>query len=91
MGGARTEDSDDADVQLPWEVVRWTKLKKITNQSFSEQAKRNLGIPTCIAISATIAVGTSKGLVLVFDYGQNLKSIVGLGTKCIWILSVCMW
>ncbi|RPA86904.1 hypothetical protein BJ508DRAFT_411060 [Ascobolus immersus RN42] len=83
LGQASPKDSENAEGQLPWEVVRWTKLKKITIQSFSEQARRNLGIPTCIAISATIAIGTSKGLVLIFDYGQNLKSVVGIGTKAV--------
>lgn len=37
----------------------------------------------CIAISTSIALGTSKGLILVFDYNQNLKSIIGLGTKAV--------
>lgn len=65
----------------PWDVVRWTKLRKITGQAFSEVGKRNFGRPTCIAVSASIAMGTSKGVVLVFDYHQNLKSIMGPGTK----------
>lgn len=67
--------------QPPWEVVRWTKLKKISGQAFSEIGKRNFGRPVCIAISTTIALGTSKGIILVFDYNQNLKSIIGPGTK----------
>lgn len=69
--------------QAPWEVVRWTKLRKMTGQAFSEIGKRNFGRATCIAVSATIALGTSKGLILVFDYTQNLKSIIGLGTKAV--------
>lgn len=70
----------DAD-QVPWEVVRWTRLRKITGQAFSEVGKRSFGRPTCITISTTIALGTSKGLILIFDYNQNLKSIIGSGTK----------
>lgn len=46
-------------------------------------ARRKFGRPTCIAISTSIALGTSKGLILVFDYNQNLKSIIGLGTKAV--------
>jgi hypothetical protein len=61
--------------------VRWTKLRKITGQLFSEVGKRNFGRPTCLAVSALIAVGTSKGLVLGFDYHQTLKIIIGQGTK----------
>lgn len=67
--------------QAAWEVVRWTKLRKISGQAFSEIGRRNFGRPTCIAVAALIALGTSKGIILVFDYSQNLKSIVGPGTK----------
>lgn len=69
--------------QAPWEVVRWTKLRKMTVEAFSEVGKRKFGRPTCIAIAASIALGTSKGIILVFDYNQNLKSIIGLGTKAV--------
>ena len=73
----------DTEVENPWEVVRWTKLKKMTGQAFSEVGKRNFGRPTCIAVSASIALGTSKGIMLIFDYSQNLKSIIGPGTKAV--------
>ncbi|OAF99121.1 uncharacterized protein CC84DRAFT_1200307 [Paraphaeosphaeria sporulosa] len=69
--------------QSPWEVVRWTKLKKITGQVFSEVGKRNFGRPTCLAVAASLVIGTSKGYILVFDYQQVLKSIIGPGTKAI--------
>jgi hypothetical protein len=65
----------------PWEVVRWTKLNKLNGQAFSEAGKRNFGSPTCLAVSASIALGTSKGIILMFDYNQNLKMIIGPGTK----------
>jgi len=64
----------------PWEIIRWTKLRKITSQVFSEAGRRNFGRPTCLAISALIAIGTSKGLILGFDYHQTLKIIIGQGT-----------
>ncbi|KAI0380227.1 Golgi CORVET complex core vacuolar protein 8-domain-containing protein [Hypomontagnella monticulosa] len=67
----------------PWEVVRWTKLKKLNGQAFSEAGKRNFGSPTCIAVSASIVLGTTKGIILMFDYSQNLKMIVGPGTKAV--------
>lgn len=69
------------DRSAPWEVVRWTKLKKITAQLFTEGGRRSFGIPTCIVVSATIAIGTDKGLILIFDYSQVLKQIIGSGTK----------
>ena len=73
--------ASDETPQAPWEVVRWTKLRKITGQAFSEIGKRNFGRPTCLAVSALIAIGTSKGLILGFDYHQTLKIIIGQGTK----------
>ncbi|KAK2625593.1 hypothetical protein QTJ16_004905 [Diplocarpon rosae] len=77
-------DPGDIDTQSPpWEVVRWTKLKKMNGQAFSEIGKRNFGVPTCISVSASIVLGTSKGIILIFDYHQNLKSIIGPGTKAL--------
>ena len=67
--------------QAPWDVIRWTKLRKITSKAFSESGKRSFGRPTCMAVSALIAIGTSKGLILGFDYHQTLKIIIGPGTK----------
>ncbi|KAH7124126.1 Golgi CORVET complex core vacuolar protein 8-domain-containing protein [Dendryphion nanum] len=75
---------DEADTpQAPWDVVRWTKLKKISGQIFSEVGKRNFGRATCLSVAASLVVGTSKGFILVFDYQQVLKSIIGPGTKAI--------
>lgn len=74
---------DPETFQAPWDVVRWTKLRKITGQTCSEIGKRNFGRPTCIAVSASIALGTSKGIILVFDYNQDLKSIIGPGSKAV--------
>lgn len=76
------QDSGDVDTPSPpWEVVRWTKLKKMNGQAFSEVGKRNFGVPTCITVAASIVLGTSKGIILIFDYHQNLKSIIGPGSK----------
>ncbi|KAF2186881.1 hypothetical protein K469DRAFT_571276 [Zopfia rhizophila CBS 207.26] len=78
------QQQDEADTpQAPWDVVRWTKLKKITGQVFSEVGKRNFGRPTCLSVAGSLVVGTSKGFILVFDYQQVLKSIIGPGTKAI--------
>ncbi|KAK4550112.1 hypothetical protein LTR36_003079 [Oleoguttula mirabilis] len=76
-----SQDDGAETPQAPWDVVRWTKLRKITGQAFSEAGKRNFGRPTCLAVSALIAIGTSKGLILGFDYHQTLKIIIGQGTK----------
>jgi hypothetical protein len=69
--------------QPPWDVVRWTRLKKITGQLFSEVGKRNYGRPTVMAVGASILIGTSKGLALVFDYHQTLVATIGLGSAAV--------
>lgn len=75
-------DSGDTETPSPpWEVVRWTKLKRLNSQVFSEAGRRSFGSPTCLAVSASIVLGTSKGIILVFDYNQNIKLIIGPGTK----------
>ncbi|KAK2594981.1 Vacuolar protein sorting-associated protein 8 [Conoideocrella luteorostrata] len=77
-------DQNEADTPTPpWEVVRWTRLKKLNGQAFSEAGRRNFGSPTCLAVSASIVLGTSKGVILIFDFNQNLKMIMGPGTKAI--------
>ena len=78
-----TVDSDVENGQGPWEVVRWTKLRKISGQAFSEVGKRNFGYPTCMAVTTSIVIGTSRGVVLVFDYQQSLKTIIGPGTAAL--------
>ncbi|MCJ1415534.1 Vacuolar protein sorting-associated protein 8 [Xylographa parallela] len=77
-------DTGDVDTpDAPWEVVRWTKLRKMSGQAFSEIGKRKFGRPTCIAVSASIALGTSKGMILIFDYHQTLQTIIGPGTQAV--------
>ncbi|EXJ56596.1 hypothetical protein A1O7_06940 [Cladophialophora yegresii CBS 114405] len=65
----------------PWDVIRWNKFKKVSGQAFSEIGRRNFGSPTCLAVADQLVLGTSKGLVLVFDHHQNHKAIIGSGTK----------
>lgn len=77
-------DQGDTDTPSPpWEVVRWTKLRKLNGQAFSEVGKRNFGSPTCVAVSTHVVLGTSKGVILMFDFNQNLKMIIGPGTKAV--------
>jgi hypothetical protein len=53
----------------------------MNGQAFSEAGRRNFGSPTCLAVSASIVLGTTKGIILVFDFNQALKMIIGPGTK----------
>lgn len=75
------DKGDTESLEAPWEVIRWIKLKKIAAQSLSERGKRSFGHPTCLAVSSFIALGTSKGIILVFDYNQDLRSVIGPGTE----------
>ena len=75
--------SEPDESTAPWEVIRWTKLKKLSGQLFSEIGKRNFGFPTSIAVTDQIVVGTSRGMVLIFDHQQNHKAIIGAGTKAV--------
>ncbi|KAG6008744.1 hypothetical protein E4U21_003940 [Claviceps maximensis] len=73
----------DTTTTAPWEVVRWTRLVKMNGQTFSEAGRRSFGSPTCLAVSTLIVLGTSKGFILIFDSHQNLKMIMGPGTKAV--------
>ncbi|KAF2096591.1 hypothetical protein NA57DRAFT_43067 [Rhizodiscina lignyota] len=77
------DQTSSEEVQAPWEVVRWIKLKKLTGTAFSEIGRRNYGRPSCLAVANSIVIGTSKGLILVFDYHQTLVATIGLGTKAV--------
>ncbi|KAF3927416.1 hypothetical protein ABW21_db0206341 [Orbilia brochopaga] len=84
LSGQGDELEVDADeTSTPWDVIRWTKLKKIKAQLYSETGRRAYGDPTCINIFTSIAVGTSKGLILIFDYHQTLNSVIGQNLKAV--------
>lgn len=61
--------------------IRWTKLRKVCSQIYSEAAISSYGSPNCLLAATSIAIGTSKGMVLVFDYHQNLKAVLGPKTN----------
>lgn len=63
----------DREGSSPWESIRWTKFRKISNQIYSDASISRHGKPTAIFPAAYILVGTEKGYVLVFDYQQALR------------------
>jgi vacuolar protein sorting-associated protein 8 len=75
--------SEPDDTATPWEVIRWNKLRKLSGQAFSEVGKRNFGSPTCLVVADTLVIGTSRGMILVFDHQQNNKAVIGAGTKAL--------
>ncbi|KAL4217419.1 Vacuolar protein sorting-associated protein 8 [Mactra antiquata] len=58
-------------------VLKPSKLKSIAAQLQSAADKVDAGMPTAMAVSSLIAIGTSHGLVLVFDPKQVLKWCLG--------------
>uniref|UniRef100_A0A8C1GBJ2 VPS8 subunit of CORVET complex n=1 Tax=Cyprinus carpio TaxID=7962 RepID=A0A8C1GBJ2_CYPCA len=58
-------------------VLRRNVLKGISAQIVSAADKVDAGLPTAITVSNVIAVGTSHGLVLVFDQNQALRLCLG--------------
>jgi hypothetical protein len=65
----------------PWEAFKWTPLRKISDHLHSEAVRHSGGLATVIAVSGVIAIGTTRGLVLVYDYSQNLRCILQNGAQ----------
>ncbi|CAG8743826.1 15626_t:CDS:2, partial [Acaulospora morrowiae] len=61
----------------PWEAFRWSPLTKISEQLYSPSVSQNAGLVTVLSVSGIIAVGTTRGLVMVYDYQQNMKCTLG--------------
>ncbi|XP_025894524.1 vacuolar protein sorting-associated protein 8 homolog [Nothoprocta perdicaria] len=64
-------------LSLHGSVIRLSLLKGISAQIVSAADKVDAGLPTAIAASNLIAVGTSHGLALVFDQNQALRLCLG--------------
>ncbi|XP_049808749.1 vacuolar protein sorting-associated protein 8 homolog [Schistocerca nitens] len=58
-------------------ILRHVILKGISTQLVSACERSNAGLPTAMAATTMIAVGTSHGLVLVFDASQRLRWCLG--------------
>ncbi|XP_028409020.1 vacuolar protein sorting-associated protein 8 homolog [Dendronephthya gigantea] len=58
-------------------ILRHVALKKISAQVQSASSRIEAGLPTAMAVSTIIAVGTSHGIVLIFDAKQTLQLVLG--------------
>ncbi|XP_035826479.1 vacuolar protein sorting-associated protein 8 homolog isoform X2 [Aplysia californica] len=58
-------------------VLRPSKLKSVSAQLLSAADRVDAGMPTALVVSSFIGIGTSHGLVLVFDPKQVLKWCLG--------------
>ncbi|MCJ1284957.1 Vacuolar protein sorting-associated protein 8 [Xylographa opegraphella] len=72
-------DNGDVDTpDAPWEVVRWTKLRKMSGQAFSEIAVES-GSVTSITFSAdhaVIAGGHANGAIFTWDTSRPAKPLL---------------
>ncbi|XP_014675818.1 PREDICTED: vacuolar protein sorting-associated protein 8 homolog isoform X2 [Priapulus caudatus] len=87
--GLHTESSSDRstpnrnirqrNIQYPvhGSVLRHVILRGISSQMLSAGDRVNAGAPSAMAVSALVAIGTTHGLVLVFDPQQVLKWCLG--------------
>ncbi|KAL5471029.1 hypothetical protein EMCRGX_G029102 [Ephydatia muelleri] len=57
-------------------ILQQTMLKGIANQLAQASTRHETGLPTALAVGDVCAVGTSHGLVLVFDAKEQLKGVL---------------
>ena len=57
--------------------MRHVVLKSASAQLVSVADRIDAGFPTAIAVGSLVAVGTSRGVVLVFDPQQTLRCCLG--------------
>ncbi|EGG24943.1 RING zinc finger-containing protein [Cavenderia fasciculata] len=62
-------------------VVEPQFYTKLSEQLSSPDIRKEAGYPTCFSTSKYICIGTSHGFLLIFNYNQDLVSIIG-GTIC---------
>nr|XP_015210004.1 PREDICTED: vacuolar protein sorting-associated protein 8 homolog [Lepisosteus oculatus] len=58
-------------------VLRCVTLRGVSTQIVSAADRVAAGLPTAVAVCGIIAIGTSNGLLLIFDPGQVLKLCLG--------------
>ncbi|EDO31039.1 predicted protein, partial [Nematostella vectensis] len=58
-------------------ILRQIILKNVSAQMASAASKVDAGLPTAMAVSSVIAIGTSHGVILIFDPQQTLKLVLG--------------
>lgn len=62
-------------------VCKQAQLKQISSQLTVAVDRSDAGIPTSLAVSKLFAVGTSRGLILIFDSQQILKLYITTDDK----------
>ncbi|KAI8612899.1 hypothetical protein BC830DRAFT_1134642 [Chytriomyces sp. MP71] len=58
-------------------VFKWTPLARLSSDMLSSATTPQYGMPTVFAVSGMIAVGTSRGIILLYNLSQALQSVLG--------------
>ncbi|KAJ3195438.1 Vacuolar protein sorting-associated protein 8 [Irineochytrium annulatum] len=61
----------------PHDVFRWTHLRALSDSLLSDSMTQKVGMPTVFTVSGCIVVGTSRSMLLVYDFTQSLQVILG--------------
>lgn len=77
----KTKKNETLNVNLHGIICKQIELKQISNQLMNAIDRADAGMPTCITICQLIAIGTSRGLVLIFDSLQILKLYLQTDSK----------
>lgn len=80
-GGNRWNNINAGATHGTGSILRHVILKGISTQLMSASERVNAGLPTAMVATTMIAVGTSHGLVLVFDATQTLRWCLGETAK----------
>ncbi|KAK4054695.1 hypothetical protein OIO90_003507 [Microbotryomycetes sp. JL221] len=72
------------------DIFKWSTLKRVSSKVYPAGSRGTvsvttiggtqsgmLGSPTVMSVSGIVAVGTSKGWAMVFDFNQNLRCVCG--------------
>lgn len=64
-------------------TLRYVDLDTLNSTLYSGHSRLIHGEPTCIVPGDIVAIGTSKGYIMIFDYRQNLIHELGKSTKAL--------
>ncbi|KAI7867172.1 Golgi CORVET complex core vacuolar protein 8-domain-containing protein [Spinellus fusiger] len=84
-GVSHNESKDSVE---PWEAFKWTPLLKISEQLYSDSVRKNSGLLTVLVVGGVIAIGTTRSLVFVYDYSQQLICVLGDSARAVEVGSV---
>ncbi|KAI8893736.1 Golgi CORVET complex core vacuolar protein 8-domain-containing protein [Globomyces pollinis-pini] len=61
----------------PLNIFRWTSLRLLTGSIFNSEFETQFGLPTVFSVTAGIAIGTTKSIIMLYDMNQQLSGTLG--------------